>query len=153
MQARFRTNTRTPLVVVRKSGEGGFLGSRSRQLTGLEEVESLPREIRKGCFGLQSRGEDCRTYPSKVQCQHEHEMGGEYNEEVPRCVLRNSVQNGRDTETRYLRLLCQVNNQRKREEIWFADIISRVGAIRPRLKIIPTYRRRGRCSCTRLLEF
>jgi len=38
------------------------------------------------------------TYPSKSQGHLKHEMGTEYNQEIPRRILRDGSQNGRAPE-------------------------------------------------------
>jgi hypothetical protein len=47
--------------------------------------------------------ENCQTYPRKVQGQDEYKVGRKYNEEVPRRILRNDVQNQPNLEARRLR--------------------------------------------------
>lgn len=42
------------------------------------------------------------SYPSKSQSQFEHEMGGEYEQEVPRRILSDGFQNDRELESRLL---------------------------------------------------
>lgn len=42
------------------------------------------------------RMKELRAHSSKVQSQHEYEVGAEYNEEIPRRILRDVVQNRRN---------------------------------------------------------
>ena len=44
------------------------------------------------------RGTQSCTYPSKSQGQHKHEMGTEYDQEIPRRILRDGFQKGRAPE-------------------------------------------------------
>jgi len=58
-------------------------------LTRLEEVGFLPKKERRTLTVEPQRERDWRTYPSKYQSRHEHNMGGEYYYEIPRRVLHN----------------------------------------------------------------
>jgi hypothetical protein len=44
------------------------------------------------------REKNGRTYPSKIQGQHEHQMGGKYDQEVAGRVLSNGVQDRSDLD-------------------------------------------------------
>ena len=46
-------------------------------------------------FNVVGRGRSSWTYPSKSQSHLEHEMGTEYNQEVPRRILRDGSQKRR----------------------------------------------------------
>jgi len=49
-------------------------------------------------------------------------MGAEYNQEVPRRILHDGSQNGRNFESRRLRISRQEGDQQEREEIWYSNI-------------------------------
>lgn len=44
-------------------------------------------------------GGNGRTHPSKIQSHHEHDMGGKNDQEIPRRIPRNGVQQGGGTNT------------------------------------------------------
>ena len=58
------------------------------------------------------------THPCKIQGHHEHEMGGENNHEIPRRILRNSIQNGGNiSKTPGLRLSCPKEDQQESKNV------------------------------------
>lgn len=69
----------------------------------MKEIELNPREARVGVTQhSQERKGSSRSYPSEGQCQLEYEMGGEYEEEIPRRIFRDGSQNRRELEPRLL---------------------------------------------------
>ena len=54
-------------------------------------------------------GGNSHTHPPEVQGKHEYEVGSEYNEEVPRRILRNDVQYHPDLDPQRLRTFRQKN--------------------------------------------
>jgi hypothetical protein len=56
-------------------------------------------------------------------------MGGEYNQEVLRRLLRDGPHNCRNLEPPRLRRYCQEDDQREREEVWLLHINERFRTI------------------------
>ena len=97
---------------------------------GLRSWEELDRWLERYALDVISCGWERRsgyTYPSKSQGHLEHEVGGKYNQEVPRCIFHHDSQNAWKLDFRCLRLYRQENDQREREEIWCIYITRRAG--------------------------
>ena len=75
------------------------------------------RDVERMSSLATEREKNARTYPSKIQGQHEHQMGGEYDQEVAGRVLSNGVQDRSDLDFWELRPLCPENDQQERKRI------------------------------------
>ena len=76
-----------------------------RDNDGLPSWKELDRFLERHALdfiGYDRERSSC-TYPPKNQGHLQHEVGGEYNQEVPRCILRHGSQNGRNLDRRRLR--------------------------------------------------
>ena len=61
----------------------------------LRSREKLDRFLKRHVLSVIGRGTERsdRTYPSKSQGHHKHEMGGEYNQKVPHRILCDCLKN------------------------------------------------------------
>ena len=82
-------------------------------------------------------------------------MGAEYNQEIPRRILGDGSQNGRDPEICRPRLCCQESDQQEREEIWCVHIAARVSRnechYSCKFRVILTHHIRAGCLYTRFV--
>ena len=83
-------------------------------------------------------------YPCKKQSHREHQMGGEYNQEVSHCILSDGSQKRWNPKPSRPRCSREINDKCERKGIWWMR--SSVNTTRPRfeMKVISTHHRRGR---------
>jgi hypothetical protein len=72
-----------------KCGEG--LSDQDMLGDSLRGWKKLDHWLESGRHWVQQAKVTGRAHPCKVQCQQKHDMGGEYNDEVPRRILHNRV--------------------------------------------------------------